>query len=326
MKNKLTNMKRKNAGFTLLELVVVVAVMGLISTMAMDVYTDNTNQSRYDLTKKRVEEIRYAIIGDDSRTPFTVSGFIADTGNAPTKLRQLIMEEYCDEDPWYNTESTCNGAGNTWVKQQDNNWQGPYLIAYTTEVFSRKIGANYVKKTLPVFRDSWGRTIRNIVDNTSDSTQMSEQIEDMTNFGWNFVEASGDITVQSYGLDRSTTGTGFYELEYPATGITLIPKHYYDYDATSFLMNFKVSNNSGASKIVCILWDGVVTGNSGAHTIANGSNFESQIPYSKMGIIDFKLEKDTDNDCSTNDGSITLSNNRALVHKSITPSFNASFN
>jgi prepilin-type N-terminal cleavage/methylation domain-containing protein len=318
--------KQKNAGFTLLELVVVVAVMGLISTMAMDVYTDNTNQIRYDLTKKRVEEIRYAIIGDDSRSQLTISGFIADTGSVPTELRQLIMEEYCDQDPWYNTEATCNGAGNTWIKQQDNNWQGPYLIAYATELFSRKVGTDYIGKVLPVFRDGWGRTIRNTVDNTTDSTQMDQQIEDMKNFGWNFNEASGDITVQSYGLDRDTTGTELYELEYPATGLTLIPKHYYDYAPNSYSLAYKISNNSGLPETVCLIWDGIVTNNSGSQTILTTTPIESTITFNKLGVINFTLEKDTDGDCNTNDGNITLSNNIIAVHKSIvTPKFTANF-
>jgi prepilin-type N-terminal cleavage/methylation domain-containing protein len=337
MKNRLTNSKRKNAGFTLLELVVVVAVMGLISSMAMDVYTDNTNQARYDLTKKRVEEIRYAIIGDDSRSlngQPTISGFIADTGKVPSEIRQLILKEYCEDDPWQVTDSDCTS---TWVDQTEYNWKGPYLKAYSSVKYTRKIGGVDVSKNIPVYRDGWGGNINNhqvISSIPADALiQKNNQIKDMKNFGWEFVGAS-DISLQSYGLDRDQNSNlnpvsldptiAFFEEDYPASGVKLI--HSNQYGSSPNPLNIKITNKSGTTKTICLMWDGIETANSSSQTILHDASYTNTIAPSTMGFINFTLDKD--GDCDISDGqTINISKTRAVVHYSITdPTFTVTFN
>jgi len=319
MKNIVNNMRQKNAGFTLLELVVVVAVMGLISTMAMDVYTDNTNQTRYDLTKKRVEEIRYAIIGDDSRTlngQPTISGYIADTGKVPSEIRQLILKEYCESDPLYFTKANCENAGETWVNQ--SNWKGPYLSTLSSEKVTRIISGSEVISSVPVFRDGWGRSL-------------NHTNEDMKNYGWEFNNNTGDIVLQSLGLDRNNSSsstdptTALFEDDYPSSSINLITTS--QYSSSPNPLNITLTNNSATSKTICLIWDGVESGNSGSKTIASGVDEPLTIPLtSTMGFIDFILDEDSD--CDVSDGNtIDLSKTRVVVHNSITdPTFEVTFN
>jgi prepilin-type N-terminal cleavage/methylation domain-containing protein len=194
MKNNLQKSNRKNAGFTLLELVVVVAVMGLISSMAMDVYTDNSNQKRFEATKERLAEIKFAIIGDPMMrvgSQAVLSGYYNDMNRLPITLSELI----------YRCRTTTTNIGiyaadkaecetttdNFW----ETNWNGPYL----TNIQS--------SESELVFRDAWGNT-------SSDGR-----------FGWVFVTKSTDktILVQSLGLDHNSTATtNSYEINYPSFG------------------------------------------------------------------------------------------------------------
>lgn len=201
MKNKLKNMKRKNAGFTLLELVVVVAVMGLISSMAMDVYTDNSNQKRFETTKERLAEIKFATIGDPMMrvgSQAVLSGFFNDMGRLPRNLKELITPksgDFCLHDTDYSvnvtavTPSACAAitVGSwSWTTDDSTNWNGPYL--HNIQSVSNN----------QVFGDVWG----------------SDNGTDTDNFGWIFDISTGNLVVESFGLDRADGNTtGGYEVD-----------------------------------------------------------------------------------------------------------------
>lgn len=191
-------MKRKNAGFTLLELVVVVAVMGLISSMAMDVYTDNSNQKRFEATKERLAEIKFAIIGDPmmrvGSQAITEGSFFKDMERLPTNIKELVEysvhNAHCVDSSntsasTYTTESTCLAVtGHKWV-----HWQGPYLN-------SQSVGGHLV------FQDAWGNN-------------------GGVDFGWEVTSSTNSFKVQSIGLDRIQGTVGplnQYEKDYPQTG------------------------------------------------------------------------------------------------------------
>ncbi|MDP7593354.1 MAG: type II secretion system protein, partial [Litorilituus sp.] len=203
----------KNAGFTLLELVVVVAIMGLISTMAMDVYTDNSNQKRFEATKQRLAEIKFAIIGDPmmrvGSQVILEGSFFKDMERLPRNLNELIvsnLEDLCIDENYIATASTqvaCDPA-NTWVEADSDDddindlWNGPYL---------HNIQA---VNNVQVFRDAWG--------NSSDDD----------NFGWIFTPGDLGLAVQTKGLNREAVDDenfNQYELVYPsAANLNLINK------------------------------------------------------------------------------------------------------
>ncbi|RDE18303.1 type II secretion system protein [Motiliproteus coralliicola] len=176
------NSKPNQRGFTLLELIVVVGVLGLITAMATDFMVNQTNQQRFDTTKLRLEQIRYAIIGDSSRSlngQPVFSGFIADTGRVPTQLRQLVSNaEYCTTDITKTTKTDC--GSDDWYEASDN-WKGPYLpITDLNESFT----------------DGWGNNT-----NYDDSTVTP----DPYNFGWFVSAATGsDIEIISLGMNGAS--------------------------------------------------------------------------------------------------------------------------
>lgn len=208
-------MKRKNAGFTLLELVVVVAVMGLISTMAMDVYTDNSNQKRFEATKQRLAEIKFAIIGDPmmrvGSRAIMKGSFFKDMKRLPVSLNELIVspntDNLCINEIYKITTDTspssCSASGTSagktysWIvgdadgDSKNDDWKGPYLSTNQTDKDSSNV-------SYQVFRDAWGNK------NSSDSN-------DKANFGWKFLDSTADLIITSFGLNRISGGSNYEE-------------------------------------------------------------------------------------------------------------------
>ena len=199
-------------GFTLLELLLVVTILSAVAWMSLGVVNNNSDQVRFEDTRNRLQAIRRAIIGDTSRTlngQPVISGYVADMGQVPQYLQALMVEDYCAGFPEINDGGACMTAGGIWQDQQTHDynstynlwsgWNGPYLSATEMTGHNR-------------FQDGWG--------NRDDATN---------NFGWNYVvDATGNLIIQSYGVDGAAGGASLYEVEYPpATAIPNIDDEEY---------------------------------------------------------------------------------------------------
>lgn len=124
----------KSAGFTLLELVLVLFLIGLLASAGL-LFTDNIeNQAQFDETQRRLEVIRKAIIQAGDRTVNgqpELSGFVVDNGRLPYCLEELI---YVDTSAvsGINYLSPCNadltvprpGVTDEGIRY---GWWGPYI-------------------------------------------------------------------------------------------------------------------------------------------------------------------------------------------------------
>ncbi|MDP1523560.1 MAG: prepilin-type N-terminal cleavage/methylation domain-containing protein [Methylotenera sp.] len=184
--NNSKHQHKRQQGFTLLELLVVIGLLGLVAMSISSLMVEDQGIKRQEVTEKRWDEIRKAIIGDTSRTlngePM-LSGYVADMGRLPANLNELL--ELGDQPVWISVplgSVTTNTTG-----ELSGGWRGPYL--YTG-------GSQF-------FRDGWGNVDP---DNT----------EDNKNFGW-VVGLSGtvpnitDIAVQSLGFNNAAGGDGYDE-------------------------------------------------------------------------------------------------------------------
>lgn len=111
-------------GFTLLEMVLVLFLVGLMASATL-MLTDNVeDQAKYDVTKQRMEMMRKAIVGDPTRTVNggpEISGFAADMGRLPGCIKELLEQVECATttplDSWVIDPTTGIGFG----------WRGPYV-------------------------------------------------------------------------------------------------------------------------------------------------------------------------------------------------------
>lgn len=124
-------LRGSNAGFSLLELLLVLFIMGLMTATAMLMTGGVEDQSKYDETKRRMELIKRAIVGDPTRTVNggpEISGFVADMGRLPANLQELL--ELGTQSAWTTATSSVgvavSGVGEV-SPQLQGGWRGPYV-------------------------------------------------------------------------------------------------------------------------------------------------------------------------------------------------------
>jgi len=73
-------------GFTLIEVVVVIAVVSILAAMAVPYAVKIIDQSREEATKKEMEDLHDAILGDPG---IPTAGFVGDVGRLPSIIAEL---------------------------------------------------------------------------------------------------------------------------------------------------------------------------------------------------------------------------------------------
>ena len=179
-------MTRKQSGFSLLELVVVMAILAALATVALRAVSNNQNQARYQQTTRTLTDIRDAIVGPANQrnpdgTPL-ITGFVADTGNLPVY--------YGGGDPLAELTTNPNSIGSyAPATTSDPNltinagWQGPYLRL--------GVGASTIL-------DGWGNPFH--LYDSSGATPPSSAVAQITSWG---ADNNAD---PSYGGTGGTTG------------------------------------------------------------------------------------------------------------------------
>ena len=135
-----------NQGYTLIELVLIILLIGVISSVAVRQMTSSVQTAQYEHTKQELDQLAYAIVGDPhvfangSRSDF---GYVGDVGALPTNLDALVTNPgYATWDGPYMT----NGTGNNDFK--NDSWNSNYILTGTS-IRSTGSGSNIDKELAP---------------------------------------------------------------------------------------------------------------------------------------------------------------------------------
>ena len=159
--NKVLFKNSPNAGFTMIELIMVIVVMAALAAVSVPRINDFITNSKIQASKNEMLQIRAAISGTPDRTAggrYVDRGYIGDVGAVPSSLNDLITNPGL---PAYDYFSRTG-------------WNGPYLVDNGTG---------------EILRDAW---LVNYVLNVADSTIRS--------FGPNKIDdlGTGDDIVIKY--------------------------------------------------------------------------------------------------------------------------------
>ena len=116
-------------GLTLLELVVVLGILAMLSTVAVRSLEPIADQARYEATQRVLNDLRFASVGDNSHRYSSgqpvISGFVADTGGllasgddllvCPVGMAAHAVQSFDSDRDTVNDVTLSSG------------WKGPYL-------------------------------------------------------------------------------------------------------------------------------------------------------------------------------------------------------
>ena len=159
------------AGFTLLEMLVVVTIMAVLTTMAVQSLEPVAQKSRIEATERTLDSLQKSLLTVTQASGSTsVSGFMADLRRLPTSLSELSVNTLADA-----------------------SWHGPYLTAPANS---------------PIIIDGWNRSPRiTFADSLGNSKMALDSLQDLlliSSDGIDGVPATADDIVRRLPLSQLT--------------------------------------------------------------------------------------------------------------------------
>jgi prepilin-type N-terminal cleavage/methylation domain-containing protein len=113
-----STLTKSSAGFTLVEILMVIMLVGILTTMAISGFHDFSSDARTVVTRERLNSIKAALVGDArfvSAGTFTKPGYEAHCLGSPTSLSDLVTMPGA---------GVCATAYDPFTKR---GWRGPYV-------------------------------------------------------------------------------------------------------------------------------------------------------------------------------------------------------
>lgn len=246
--------KQSQSGFTLGEVVIVIAVIAILAAMITPLAVNQITQKRFDFCREELQNIKIAIVGNPelleggSRTSF---GFVGDVGILPRTLGDLLTATA-------NTPAIPLATVTTGVIGWG--WRGPY-IAEITDPWGRDYRYTTDPLLLSPFISAriWSIGPDN-VDGSADDLSLDIRLDDA------FSRVSGNCS------DACGAGTGFdITLSYPAliSGAFTLTTFTHTTDQTNPIYETNVLIPIGIRHVQYGIYQRLVFINNGPTTIVN---------------------------------------------------------
>lgn len=123
---------KSETGFTLVELVIIIIVLGIVAAVAIPKIGDIISSSKTTATKEEMQRLKGAIMGNSavaSGGRFSDRGYRGDVGSFPPNLTALV------------TKPASVAAWNPYTRL---GWNGPYIDSTGGDYLKDAWGASYV--------------------------------------------------------------------------------------------------------------------------------------------------------------------------------------
>ncbi|MCK4546590.1 MAG: prepilin-type N-terminal cleavage/methylation domain-containing protein [Candidatus Eisenbacteria sp.] len=131
--------RSRHSGFTLLELVMVIVVLGIMAAVAVPRLSGITDEAKRSATLKEMNALREAIAGNPSGISgghAVLGGYEGDVGALPSSLQDLVTKP---------------GGVASWDRYTQTGWDGPYVDSgggYSTDAWGNAYQYNSGARTI----------------------------------------------------------------------------------------------------------------------------------------------------------------------------------
>ncbi|MCE9608294.1 MAG: prepilin-type N-terminal cleavage/methylation domain-containing protein [Planctomycetia bacterium] len=118
-------MRLRRSAFTMLEMIIVLSILAVLTTVAVQSLEPLSKQSRVDATQKTLDELRAAIVGRPTNTTdvnASAPSFVADVGRLPMSIDELFMK--MDGLADFHSGALAGDDSDVTVAR---GWRGPYM-------------------------------------------------------------------------------------------------------------------------------------------------------------------------------------------------------
>jgi len=201
---KKNNILNSNKGFSLMELIVVIIIIGVLSAVGVRSIMKGNENARVQETMQEMEALKKAVIGDPDlvangvRTDF---GFVGDCGAWPTSPQDLITNPGY---PFWNGPYISTGFQENPNDFIQDAWGNPYSFTQTTIQSSGGGGGTLTKTIVSNLNDALNNAI---IGNLTDWNGSTPKSDDLVNFQiWVSLQSGSVLSIPSGNVTISAGG------------------------------------------------------------------------------------------------------------------------